>query len=231
MAPFCQDNPRCCFRSPAGGIFAYSLALVERRTRVAELQTEKAAIASRGFEEAIRLTGLNKAAVMVTLWENVQGAMAGEPIVNRDGVEIGRRYDRNAANRGLKLLGKELGMFTERIETTLKLEDRIRAMSDEERLAYSTELLESVRSIAGPPGPDEEPVRQSRSRLNGGEGAALTTVGPGCFGTDSALALFFWFQVEPTITRFPTCCGRVARIADRRSLLPSGRSLKLGDHA
>jgi hypothetical protein len=104
------------------------------------------------------MTGLNKAAVMVTLWDNVQGAMTGEPIVNRDGVEIGRRYDRNAANRGLELLGKELGMFTERQETTVKIEDRLRNMSDEERLAYHTELLESVRSIAGPPGPDEPEV-------------------------------------------------------------------------
>jgi hypothetical protein len=46
-------------------------------------------------------------------------------------------------------------MFTDRVETTVKIEDRLRNMSDEERLAYSTELLERARSIAGPPGPDE----------------------------------------------------------------------------
>jgi hypothetical protein len=128
------------------------------RARLNELANERAAIASQGFDLSVKMTGLNKAAVMVTLWDNVQGALKGEPIVNGRGEEIGRRYDRNAANRALELLGKELGMFTERQETTVKIEDRLRNMSDEERLAYHRELLESVRSIAGPPGPDEEPV-------------------------------------------------------------------------
>jgi hypothetical protein len=128
------------------------------RARLRELAAEQERIAMEGFEFAVKKTGLNKAAVMTTLWDNVQGALKGEPIVNRNGDVVGYRCDRNAANRGLELLGKELGMFTERQETTIKIEDRLRNMTDEERLAYHTELLESVRSIAGPPGPDEPVV-------------------------------------------------------------------------
>jgi hypothetical protein len=104
---------------------------------------------------AVKRTEVNKEYVLLGLQQIVERSLQREPMLDRTGNPIGQYpYDPKTATRALELLGKETGMFIARQETTLKIEDKLRNMTDEERLAYHRELLESVRSIAGPPGPD-----------------------------------------------------------------------------
>ena len=61
-------------------------------------------MASQGFELAMKMTGLNKAAVMLKLWENANRAMQDVPVVDARGNPTGvYQYDGNTANRALEL--------------------------------------------------------------------------------------------------------------------------------
>ena len=76
--------------------------------RVAEL---KAAAA----EKAV----LDKAWVLQRLMTNVERAMQAVAVKDREGNETGEfEYDGAVANRGLELIGKELGMFVDRSDVT-----------------------------------------------------------------------------------------------------------------
>ncbi|MCC7273695.1 MAG: terminase small subunit, partial [Alphaproteobacteria bacterium] len=106
--------------SPRNGTVATSaanrlLTTPDVAARVAEIKAEiegaaqKAAIVSREW-------------VLARLRENVERAMQAVPVI-RDGEPTGEyRYDGAVANRGLELLGKELGMFHERVEATINLD-------------------------------------------------------------------------------------------------------------
>src|SRR5262249_52140637 len=85
-------------------------------------------------ERAIERAALTRAWVINQLMENVQMAKQAIPVTDRDGKEIGQ-YQQNlsAANRALELLGKELGMFIERLERGKPGE--FEHLSDEEILA------------------------------------------------------------------------------------------------
>ena len=57
--------------------------------------------------------------VLSKLRENVCRAMTAEPVLDTDGNPTGEyRYDGSVANRALELLGKQLGLFRDRLELT-----------------------------------------------------------------------------------------------------------------
>lgn len=58
--------------------------------------------------------------VLKKLKENVERAMQAQPVLDRDGNEIGGfRYEGAVANGALKLLGEHLKMFTTKTESTV----------------------------------------------------------------------------------------------------------------
>ena len=69
--------------------------------RVAELQAERAETARKATEMAAERLSIDREWVMARLIENAQNAAAGE--------------DYGPSNKALELLGKELGMFVERV--------------------------------------------------------------------------------------------------------------------
>jgi phage terminase small subunit len=90
---------------------------VEIANRVAYLLKQAEDIQHAAVVEAARKVGVDKEWVMQSLVEVHTLAVTGEPIMNKDGVEVGRRMDLSNANRSLELIGKELGMFTVKVET------------------------------------------------------------------------------------------------------------------
>lgn len=86
------------------------LKTADVRARVAELQN---AVAERAVEKA----ALDRTWVISKLRENVERAMEAVPVFDREGKESGVfTYQGSVANKALELLGKELGMFKDRIE-------------------------------------------------------------------------------------------------------------------
>lgn len=76
--------------------------------RVAQLLAEKAA---RNAIDADWITG--------RLRENVERAMQAEQVLDSHGKPSGEyRYDGAVANRALELLGKNIGLFTDRVDHT-----------------------------------------------------------------------------------------------------------------
>jgi phage terminase small subunit len=58
---------------------------------------------------------VSKTWVLSRLKENAERAMQAVPVTDRDGKENGEyTWNPNAANRSLELIGKELGMFTDK---------------------------------------------------------------------------------------------------------------------
>jgi phage terminase small subunit len=96
----------------------------EVSARVEEL---KKAVSERQVEKI----AVDRAWVVAMLIENVQRAMQVEPVRDREGNPIGQyTYQGGAANKALELLGKELGMFLPKHESTddmLELTSRINA--------------------------------------------------------------------------------------------------------
>ena len=80
------------------------------RARIAELQEESA----RG---AIKRNELNQDWVLARLKENVERAMQATPVRDSEGNPTGEyKWEGNVVNRSLELIGKELGMFRDRVE-------------------------------------------------------------------------------------------------------------------
>lgn len=83
--------------------------------RVAEILAERERIHGQSTAKAIESVGLTKAWVIDRLVENVSRALQKVSVTDHDGKPTGEyRYEGSVANRGLELLGKELGMFVER---------------------------------------------------------------------------------------------------------------------
>jgi phage terminase small subunit len=93
------------------------------RARVAELQK---AVSERAVEKAT----VDRAWVLAQLRENVDRAMQAVEMTDSKGKPTGEfRYEGGVANRALELIGKELGMFRERLEINFldKLFERMTA--------------------------------------------------------------------------------------------------------
>jgi phage terminase small subunit len=73
--------------------------------------------------ELSRRTELSQEWVVGQLVENVARAMTAIPVYDRDGEPTGEyRYEGQVANRALELLGKHLGMFTDKLHVSGSLE-------------------------------------------------------------------------------------------------------------
>jgi phage terminase small subunit len=80
------------------------LANVKVAARIRDLQAQRA-----------RRTAITQDWVLERLKQNVERAMAAEPVLDHEGQPTGEyRYDGAVANGALKLLGQHLGMYTER---------------------------------------------------------------------------------------------------------------------
>ncbi len=67
-------------------------------------------------KEVVRKAGVDRAWVVQRLVENVDRAMQAEPVLDKEGNETGEyRYEGSVANRALELIGKECGMFVDRV--------------------------------------------------------------------------------------------------------------------
>lgn len=103
-----------------------TIRLPQVAARVAEL---KAAITA----QVAASTGIDKAWVVEKLVENAAGALQDQPLYDDEQTEIGRTApspaNRAVANRAYELIGKELGMFVERVEHTghIDLVERLQA--------------------------------------------------------------------------------------------------------
>lgn len=76
--------------------------------RVAQLLAEKA-----------KRNAIDADWVTARLRENVERAMQAQPVLDSHGKPTGEyRYDGAVANRALELLGKNIGMFTDRVDHT-----------------------------------------------------------------------------------------------------------------
>lgn len=68
------------------------------------------------IDTAASYAGIDKAYIMESLNKNLQRAMQAEPVLDREGNETGEYvYQGNVVNRAAELMGKEIGMFVNRI--------------------------------------------------------------------------------------------------------------------
>jgi hypothetical protein len=99
--------------------------------RIAELRRD---VATSSVQRAV----VDREYVLQRLRENVERAMQIVPVRDRSGRETGNfKYDGMVANRALELLGKELGMFREGQDHSVKYLDR-------DPSKWTKEQLESV---------------------------------------------------------------------------------------
>jgi phage terminase small subunit len=111
------------------------------RERIAEILVEREQIAGEGTKRAIERTGIDKEWVIERLRENVERAMQVKPVLDRVGNPTGSYvYNGAVANRGLELLGKELGMFIDR-RATMEVDD-LENLTKEQ-------LIEELRKLEG----------------------------------------------------------------------------------
>ena len=90
----------------ARAIGAENLTKPNIQAAVQEAQTERA-----------KRVGIDQDYVLKRLHENAERAMQAAPVRDRNGNGTGEYiYQGNVANRALELLGKHLGMFTEKVE-------------------------------------------------------------------------------------------------------------------
>jgi phage terminase small subunit len=77
-------------------------------------------------------TGIDAEFVLTSLKSIANKCMQLEPVLDKDGNNIGEyRFNSTGSIRALELLGKNLGLFTERIETTnININSDISKMSD-----------------------------------------------------------------------------------------------------
>jgi phage terminase small subunit len=97
--------------------------------RVAELLAERAKMHAEATQIATEALGIDREWVLARLKENAQRAMQAVPAADGQ-----FKYDGSVANRALELLGKEIGMFIDRAETSnVQWIVSDKPLSDEER--------------------------------------------------------------------------------------------------
>jgi phage terminase small subunit len=97
--------------------------------RIGEIEATQQLVQEKAEERAIDAVSITRAGVLRMLIEDHD--------VAREKGQIG------AAVRATELLGKELGMFVERRE--LRIEDRLAAMTKEQREAHAEQLAAQIR--------------------------------------------------------------------------------------
>lgn len=124
------DSPTESYVS-AGYSAASAHASASRLLKNATVCTRIAELRPRIIEIATQATGINKAWVISGLKKNYERAMQEEAVLDREGKETGEFvYQGTVANRSLELIGKELGMFVDRKDVTLR--KALSELTDEE---------------------------------------------------------------------------------------------------
>jgi hypothetical protein len=101
--------------------------------------------------------------VLARLVEIVERAMAGEPVLARDGTPTGQmKYDGAVANRALELIGKLQGLFAER-----RAENHEDERTEDELRSELSQILSTLAEL----GVDLPAVAHAR-RQHGGAAAA-----------------------------------------------------------
>lgn len=96
----------------ANGAAQSASRLLSTAKIVSRIEQLKTAVVAKVVEQ----TGRDRGWVLEQLERNYDRAMQAEPILNSQGDETGEfRYDGAVANRALELIGKEVGMFVERL--------------------------------------------------------------------------------------------------------------------
>ena len=133
----CPLKPRCT---------AEKVKRVKRWVaRVDELMRGRDAINQQALQLAVKETGVSKAWILGMLKENVERAMGTKPVLDKDGAPTGYyEWNGHVANKGLELLGREIGMFVERHELTLA--QKLADMPEDKRAAEMFELVERAKA-------------------------------------------------------------------------------------
>lgn len=98
------------------------------------LSNAKVQIAIRKAQAGLqRRTQVTQEWVVNGIVENITRCMQAEPILDRDGNPTGvYKWEPNAANKGYELLGKHLGMFTDKIDMRVTSVEQLLAEMEEE---------------------------------------------------------------------------------------------------
>ena len=103
-------------------------------------------------QEAESLAVVDKAWVLERLRENVDRSMTTEPVRDRDGNETGDyTYQGNVANRALELLGKDLGMFADKMDVKVQgaVEEMLESVRGEMTADAFAELVGAIKTRMG----------------------------------------------------------------------------------
>jgi len=121
------------------------LRRVDVRARISEIHTA-------ALESAVERCALSRAWALESLQSVAQRCMQAEPAANSKGEKNGM-YTFNAAGatRALELLGRQLGLFTERSETKIAWRGDLAQLS-ESQLASLTATLEEIAFRDDPDG-------------------------------------------------------------------------------
>ncbi len=118
--------PNC---APSQGCKLAKRQIIKDRVAFIKSQTSKL---------SIERVSVSKGWVLQNLRDIVERAMQAVPVTDKEGRETGEwRFDGSVANRGVELIGKELGMFVER--KVIGLQD-LRNASADDLLAILSEI-------------------------------------------------------------------------------------------
>lgn len=99
-----------CKSDAAAAVSANRLLNRDKISRMLEGANKKV------IDTAASYAGIDKAYIMESLNKNLQRAMQAEPVLDREGNETGEyTYQGSVVNRAAELMGKEIGMFVNRI--------------------------------------------------------------------------------------------------------------------
>lgn len=99
--------------------FSASLnAYPEVQKRIDWLASQRADMFIDESRKAAEELGLSKKWVLQRLVDTYNMAITGEPILNSEGMQVGTRQNLSAANKSLEMIGKELGMFSDRVKVS-----------------------------------------------------------------------------------------------------------------
>ena len=113
--------------------------------RVGEILRAREQVNQQALVIASKEAGVSKAWILGMLKENVERAMGTKPVLDKDGAPTGYyEWNGHVANKGLELLGREIGMFVERHELTLA--QKLADMPEDKRAAEMFELVERAKA-------------------------------------------------------------------------------------
>lgn len=129
--------------------------------RIAEILQEREQIHAQATADAVQRVGLNKEWVIAKLMDNVERASQARAVTDDEGKPIGEyKYEGSVVNRGLELLGKELGMFVDRTEdvTSKRTSEQIYSRLSQIIAAGNSERGSGPDRGVGPQSSDDEAV-------------------------------------------------------------------------